>query len=421
MKDTATHPIAADYRDAVARALADLPAGEAEEILDDVEVNLAEVVAELGEAVGTERLRTRLGSPAEYAAELRAAAGYPPAATRAARDRKARLVLFGLLFVTLGAFVAGIGLGADERWWIGPGIAAVALEVANALWLRGREPALPEAAALSVTRRASALGESLRTGKWAEQVRFVAGLQSAWWLVRAAIPGIAVGILLSSPWWGLATGVAALVVSLWLAPKPACDRRLLWVAIPVNALVIGLGLGLIGSGELGDDSGDFGHADYYAINEAAPSGFMYTTPGGDDPWPNLLTRADGSMVENIYPFDTQGRPLQDVLLFDENGRQLHLSERTGSEQDSALYDCTQSLVPDLAQRALPHPRGVWTDEQRGICRLETGAPFTIAVPRAQDQARTASPPTPQPTTGPTTSPTPPIQTSPTASPSGSTG
>ena len=408
MKDAATHPIAADYRDEVGRVLADLPTGEAEEILDDVEVNLAEVVAELGEAVTAERLRARLGSPAEYAAELRAAAGYPPAETRAARNRTARLVLVGLLVVSLGAFAAGIGLGADQRWWVGPAVAALALEVVNALWLRGREPDLPEAAALSVTRRARALGESLRTGKWAEQVRFVTGLQSAWWLVRAMIPGVAVGVLLSSAWWGLATGVAALVASLWLAPKPTGDRRMLWAAIPVNALVIGLAVGLIGSGELDEDSSYAGPADM--IGYSGYSGPMYINR--DDPQgssSNIIMRVDGRLVENIYPFDTQGRPLEDVLLFDEDGRQLLMADRAGYEDDPALAECVARLLPDPTLRGLPQPRGVWNnDEERTSCRLETGVPFTIAVPRASepDKAPTGGA-TEQPSQGaPTTSPSP---------------
>jgi len=410
MKDAATHPIAADYRDEVARALADLPTGEAEEILDDVEVNLAEVVAEFGEAVTAERLRTRLGSPAEYAAELRAAAGYPPAETRAARNRTARLVLVGLLVVTLGAFAAGIGLGADQRWWIGPAVAALALEVVNALWLRGREPDLPEAAALSVTRRARALGESLRTGKWAEQVRFVTGLQSAWWLVRAVIPGVAVGVLLSSAWWGLATGVAALVVSLWLAPKPTGDRRMLWAAIPVNALVIGLAIGLIGSGELDDRNQGYVGA-YYPLDPAGPGGPMYINPNGDGSTSeNILRRVDGRLVENIYPFDTQGRPLKDVLLFDEQGRQLLMADGAGYEEDPALAECVDRLLPDRTLRGLPQPRGVWNNgEERTSCRLETGVPFTIAVPRAPEAHQGPTDDTPQgitPSSGATTAPSP---------------
>ncbi|MYW00570.1 hypothetical protein GT354_20250, partial [Streptomyces sp. SID3343] len=100
MKDTALHPVAADYRVEVARVVADLPPSEAEEILDDVELNLSEVVAELDGAVTSDLLRARLGTPQEYAAELRAAAGYPPlragGSLGGARFGAAELVLAGL-------------------------------------------------------------------------------------------------------------------------------------------------------------------------------------------------------------------------------------------------------------------------------------------------------------------------------------
>lgn len=58
------------YAQAVREALADLPAAEREELLEDLPDHLAEVAAE---DEGT--LRERLGDPQTYAAELRAAAG----------------------------------------------------------------------------------------------------------------------------------------------------------------------------------------------------------------------------------------------------------------------------------------------------------------------------------------------------------
>jgi hypothetical protein len=71
-----------DYAAGVRAALADLPAGTRDELLADLPDHLAEVA---GEDEDTD-LTTRLGSPAAYAADLRAAAGLPPAGT-ALRDR----------------------------------------------------------------------------------------------------------------------------------------------------------------------------------------------------------------------------------------------------------------------------------------------------------------------------------------------
>ncbi len=58
------------YLDAVREALADLPRAERDELLEDLPDHLAEVAAETGQP-----LSERLGSPEQYAAELRAAAG----------------------------------------------------------------------------------------------------------------------------------------------------------------------------------------------------------------------------------------------------------------------------------------------------------------------------------------------------------
>jgi hypothetical protein len=60
----------ASYGAAVRDALADLAAGEREDLLEDLEDHLAEVAAESGAP-----LRDRLGTPEQYAAELRAAYG----------------------------------------------------------------------------------------------------------------------------------------------------------------------------------------------------------------------------------------------------------------------------------------------------------------------------------------------------------
>jgi hypothetical protein len=75
---------AATYVDAVHVALADLPADDLADIIEDVRDHVEQVSAELGEDATTGALEERLGQPADYAAELRSAAGYPPALTNAA-------------------------------------------------------------------------------------------------------------------------------------------------------------------------------------------------------------------------------------------------------------------------------------------------------------------------------------------------
>lgn len=68
---------AQDYLDGVAGQLADLPDEDRADLLDELATHLDELAAE-----SDAPLATRLGTPAAYAAELRASAGLPPARAR---------------------------------------------------------------------------------------------------------------------------------------------------------------------------------------------------------------------------------------------------------------------------------------------------------------------------------------------------
>jgi hypothetical protein len=73
----------AQYAAAVGAALADLPENTRNELLEDLPAHLAEVAAEVEAEGGT--LQDRLGSPAAYAAELRATVGHDAPASRGVR------------------------------------------------------------------------------------------------------------------------------------------------------------------------------------------------------------------------------------------------------------------------------------------------------------------------------------------------
>src|SRR5439155_22059669 len=73
------------YAAAVDQALTDLETDDRAELLEDLPEHLADVLADGDGAT----LREQLGAPSEYAAELRAAAGYAPAGTD--REPRARL------------------------------------------------------------------------------------------------------------------------------------------------------------------------------------------------------------------------------------------------------------------------------------------------------------------------------------------
>lgn len=84
------------YYERVAAALADLPAETREELLDDLPAHFAEVIAEQGGP-----LIERLGPPATYAAELRAAAGLDADPAPAAKDRAPIVIYYERLRAAL--------------------------------------------------------------------------------------------------------------------------------------------------------------------------------------------------------------------------------------------------------------------------------------------------------------------------------
>lgn len=103
------------YARQVRAALADVPADRLTELLDDLEDHLVEVAAECGEP-----LAVRLGPPAEYAAELRRAAGLAePAATADASWRTG--VSAGLDRLTSSPQYAAVRDFLPElrpAWWV---------------------------------------------------------------------------------------------------------------------------------------------------------------------------------------------------------------------------------------------------------------------------------------------------------------
>jgi hypothetical protein len=248
------------YAAAVRAALADLPAGMREELLEDLEDHLHEVAEEEGS------LTERLGPPSAYAEELRSSAGLSAAGPPGGRTRP---------------------LPHEEL----------------AAW--GRR----------VYRR---IGEH----PWgAAVIDFLPELRPAWWVLRgyiavqllaALLPGCDPDLpfpeLLGSQVVGLAGVVGAVVLSVRLTRRHLDDQqRRLLVAADIALGVIGvISFFLLGgSASPVDDQ----------VN-----GFTPTVSQG----PPGLLRADGSYVQNIYPFDAAGRPLKDVFLYDQDGKPVNL-------------------------------------------------------------------------------------------------
>ena len=399
------------YLARVRTALADLPASEIEEILEDVRPHLAELEGELGEGARVEALIERLGTPESYAAELRASGGYPPASegatvvvTAAASTPgllKPRIALWGLVICAVGLALLAFGaaVSVDPDVLIGLVLLAPVFLISLVLLLRGGvEPvlALPELGWLRGT--LAKLREQEDGGKF---LGYLGSLKPAWW-VLCAVALLAFGVLLMLRHRGAVLLLPFLLVAgaaiVWAGPRVRADRRLLWVAVPVSAFVIGGALG------------GFGAAVDLISNRNAYQGASSYYPSSSDQYGNDQLSYGGQSVDNVYAFDAEGKPLTEVYLYDEEGRPITLT-RYGCERSSGTKEKIGS------DNRFPRPRiqqGV-TDDQgnfdgyngyRSACREDAGVPFSAAIPKVTTPPSPSAPSsTPAPTVTPTTTPT----------------
>lgn len=239
----------------VREALADLPPAQLDELLEDLPTHLAEVAAE-----DPEPLVVRLGPPAEYAAELRAA--LDPAASGSSPSRRAYLL---------------------ARWG----------------QIQGR-----------LRRLDVRIGPLIGYERFSDFARL---LRPAWWLLRGYLAAMLVVLLLNQqgpvgllPRLGGST-IAGLVIlagflagSIWLAHQSARLRR--WqrrTVHIVSAILVLFGLaGLAGI----DSSQRWGWPD-------AP---IYVS---DDPY---------GYISDVFVVDADGNLLTDVRLLDQDGAPIDI-------------------------------------------------------------------------------------------------
>ena len=249
---TFTHPAVAEYVGRIQTALADLPAAEVEEIIEDIGQHLSEVAGELGEEVSVEALIERLGTPEQYASELRAAAGYPPATpVRPSRGGRfvARLALWS--YVLAVAVLSLTGLASTPRAGgspfgtvviFGPLLALALILVFAGGTRMAVTTDLPEYRAFS------GMGRRMVGVLSARAVAYLRSLRPSWWLVRIVVLVFAL-LLAMRPniddGYGLLP-LLTLIVLVWFGPRGRADRRWGWVITPANAFTIGLGIALLG-------------------------------------------------------------------------------------------------------------------------------------------------------------------------------
>lgn len=370
-------PVTDDYLVGLRVALTGLPHTEVAEIVDDARGHLAELAEELGAGYGRDAVHARLGSPQDYAAELRAAAGYPPAQQEPVerpRTGQARFALAALVVATAAAGAAGLAVGQVGPSTVAPLFLAVPLAAAGALAAWSDGPGQPVAASLpSVVALRERLARARADGATGG---FVLSLQPGWWVLRALVAAGVIGWVFGGGGSaGLVTAlvlaVPAVPLSVLLGRRGVADRRLLWAVVPLNAFAVGLLVAaVLGQGQ--DRSGD-------VVSYSPPAGLSL----------------DGATVADVRPFDANGRPLTGVYLFDENGRPLAVDDGHCSTDGSA--------ATSTAPAPGPYPQGVrTTDPSSGECVTVPPPPLVVTIP----QTTTARPSTQAPPTAPQATPAP---------------
>ncbi|MGW5055314.1 DUF1700 domain-containing protein [Actinokineospora sp. NPDC004072] len=376
MNDILTRPEVAEYVQRVRAGLAGLPAEEVAEVMEDLAPHVAEVYAETG---SLDAVVARLGTPEEYAAELRAAGGYPSTGEDAGerpRVWRARCVLWAVAAAALAAGLSGLLSDRYDRDAL-VGVFLGGLVLLPALWLvfsgavrRVDVESVPEYR-IARDRARRALGRVPHAHRARE-------LGPGWRVARLLLLALAFVAALQASgggYWLLAIiGVAA--VLLWAGGRVAGDRRLLLLVVPANALVIGLGLAL--AVQAVDAVSHRGSGYYYPVS--APPGLAY----------------NGEQLQNVYAVDAEGRQIPEFYLYNENGVPLNVPQ---------MGSCTPVVAESFDNR-FPNPVPLYGPDG---CQEVSRMPFVPLPPNSH-----TPPPTSTAPGGPTT--TAPTSTAPTSGP-----
>lgn len=368
------------YAGDVRSHLADLPPEQVDDLTDGLEADLAEALADmpgtlrpvaagsdLPDGGGTALLdvAARFGPAAAYAAELRSAAGLEPAAP----GRRRR--------VSLGDHLAAEGAKLSSEW--------------KSVWA-------------PVT----------SSSQWAAFLEFAAVLRPVWWVLRAWVVVLVLygwfnapqnfELVPRAPFWRFLL-LAAIVVSVqwgrgrWLRRRglsplrKTVDVLAVLVAVPffVSAAVGG---NTALNGLSTDSVGSFDRGYQQGVNDATGGyGASGISAGGG----GSGVFVDGSPVSNLFAYDASGRALQDVQIFDDQGRPVRTVTAEGAAQAWTLPDFEQrwyfqpSFSTDGRERwnvyplrGLPEDAVEWGGSERPL-PLEGEQPRPMPSPFLQAQ------------------------------------
>lgn len=240
------------YLDRLRRELADLPAAEVEEIVQDVEPQVVAIAAELdaepaesADSAESPRatLADRLGDPAEYARELRSAMGVPTEPVPRTPRWLARVCLAVVVVTTVTAAVGSYAVARVHSNDPRPALVFLTFALfASGLAIGVYRKVLSEIAALPEVRLA--IARLSATEHFLPVLGYLTSLRPAWLLVRAAL--VALGTLWLMAWFGWlgagaimpATIIAAFTV--WVGRRAAEDQRWLWISLPLTGWAVGV-------------------------------------------------------------------------------------------------------------------------------------------------------------------------------------
>jgi hypothetical protein len=325
-----TQALGVEYYLAGMRAvLDDLPPNEVAEIMEDVEAHIAELSTELQE---NETIEQRLGSPEQYAQELRQAAGYPPRTERLPVTTKSRWLTrpraaaWGLAIATGVTLLAGAAALREPAILLLPGV----ILVLSLALVYDRGPAQQEIMGLPETHRIQQWLAPAEGTPAERALTYLKSLQPAWWLARAGMLGLGAVLLASRDLLGFLVLAVIAAISVFAGPRAKVDRRWLWFSLPASALAVGL---------------------FFSVIDLTVGQLGYASTRQSYPAP--ITES----YENIYAYDENGKLLTNVLLYDQDGNPINAPR----QYNSCGGGDPQPMIP--ANR-YPRPK---IDYENGTC------------------------------------------------------
>ncbi|MCE5292246.1 MAG: hypothetical protein LLG14_23835 [Nocardiaceae bacterium] len=348
----ATH----EYLTRVRTSLADIPGAEVDDLLDDVRPHLADIAAEIGPDCTLRDMIARLGTPEQYAAELRSAGDYPPAPSGpvASQTRRPRLALWSMLiasFALMWFAVIAIVDGAVEALFVGILLCGTVIGFS----------------AVSVVRRGTDAFEELPEIVWLRESydsptgRYLKSLAPGWWIGAAFIFVGAALFLARHSDAAIALPIFATCAGLiiFAGRRVGTNGAWMWATVPLSAIAIGSVLGVPEA--MTDARTDYGQ-------------------------PAVLMPGLNGDVTNIYGFTPDGKPISDFYLVDQDGHPINVNG----------MKCGPS-GPEFAGTDNHFPKSTVTDDSQ--CKESRDTPFTVAIPQSSAPATTsATATTPAPTT-----------------------